>query len=222
MAYYTGTTYAGKPVNDGSKAYKDYVASGKTVVDSHYVESSNKQSSGSKSSSKGVNSKMINVYGAPRDLAVAKNILGSGYRFIDTSNFSLEQQKSIEAGAVVLGGTKAGGGVSVENESWVRLAGYDVSETAQKIMQFATGGIVKSGQAAPVVKQQQPLPSSSQFVSPSLNPSGAIQQAGQVAGSGSDITGVGSFMSGMNLDKLVGVFVGLMFVNAVFSLVARR
>ena len=184
-------------------------------------------SSGSSSSSGGGNS-VINVYGAPADLASAKNILGtSNYRYVDTS--SGYNAGSISAGSIIVGGQKAGGGVAedLSSKGVVRLAGYDASDTAAAILSFATSGIYNSDskKASEVVSQavknvaatvkEAVIPSSMGNLSPSTNTAAAIAAAQTTGATGS------SALSGLTFDNLVGVFVGIAFVSAVMGIFKR-
>lgn len=228
MAYYAGTTYGGVPVSDGSKEYREYVASGQNVVGSQYVTTVSSKKSSVKLSNGGGGGKVgaIPFYGATADINAAKGILGSLGNYIDTTGWSVEQQMSIPAGSYIVGGEKAGGGVSVNPVGTTRIAGYDLTGTASEILRLATGGVFSgSKQVATVPKTVVPntvvAPSGTQSISPSINPMGLLQ--GGAAQTQTGINGTNtSVLSGFTFDNAVAVMGAIVFINFFMGLVSRR
>jgi hypothetical protein len=185
------------------------------------------QSSVSADSQNGGGQVSIPVYGATADINAAKGILGGLASYIDTTGWSLSQQAAIPQGSYIVGGEKAGGGVSVNPYGTTRIAGYDVQETASMILKFATGGIMGGSKAsvpvAPVVKPITVLPSGTGILtggvtSPSADTLNAISKAGTPTGINGTNTSV---LSGLTFDNLVAVFVGIAFLTTILGLFKR-
>ena len=168
----------------------------------------------------------MNFYGATADINAGRGILGNIGNYIDTTGWSVQQQMSIPQGSFILGGEKAGGGVSVNPAGTTRIAGYDVQGTAGAILQFATGGLFKPQAQATPGSVTSGIPSSATVVlpsstgntgiiSPSLNTSQAIAQGASQAGSA-------TAFSGMTFNNLIAVVAGFMFVGAFMRLITGR
>ncbi|KJR44860.1 YD repeat protein [Desulfosporosinus sp. I2] len=80
----------------------------------------------------------VNVYGASIDIQNAQKIMGtnSGYTFVDTSKVSVNPS-DIRSTDIIVGGEKAGGGVSSNPNGAVRLLGNDAAATAQAISNYS-------------------------------------------------------------------------------------
>ena len=184
--------------------------------------SSRTSTGASRSDQAGGGSNKMNFYGAPADINAGRGILGDIGNFIDTSGWSVSQMQNIPAGSFILGGKKAGGGVSVNPAGTTRIAGYDLAGTAGAILQFATGGLFKpqTQQVTPAQQGQVQLPSSmgsTSVISPSTNPAQAIQQASAQPQIGLNGTTT-SVLSGLTFDNMIGVFVGIAFISTILGI----